>query len=50
MIADAVSETMISGNLMQLLQSVSAVSSERVNNGAYILPWVKVEGITVSGK
>ncbi len=49
-IAGAVSETMISGNLASLLKNISAVSSERVNDGSTILPWVQVSGVTISGK
>lgn len=49
-IACSVSETMISGNIAALLKNISAVSAERVTDGATILPWVQVPGITISGK
>ena len=49
-ITDAVSETMISGNLAKFLLDIREISSERVNTGDSILPWVKVSGIVVSGK
>lgn len=41
-------ETTVSGNLVDLLESVDAVSRERLNFGGSILPWVKATGITVS--
>lgn len=49
-IVGAVSETMFSGNLTEMLMNVKAISSERINDGSCILPWVDFGGITVSGK
>ena len=49
-VAQAVSETMISGNMAQVLKDVADISAERINTGDCILPWVKVSGITISGK
>ncbi|MCL1820118.1 MAG: TldD/PmbA family protein [Oscillospiraceae bacterium] len=43
-----VQETMISGNVLDIFSNVTAISKERRNNGAAILPWVKSGGITVS--
>lgn len=43
-----IKETTVSGNMVDLLQSVGAVSSERVNFGGSLLPWVRVSGITAS--
>ncbi|HKI75095.1 MAG TPA: metallopeptidase TldD-related protein, partial [Pseudomonadales bacterium] len=43
-----IKETTVSGNLVDLLQSVQAVSRERLNFGSSILPWVRVSGITAS--
>ena len=43
-----ISETMVSGNLVELLHNVEAVSSELVDFGGSAKPWVKVSGITVS--
>lgn len=43
-----IKETTVSGNLVSLLESVDAVSSERLNFGSSVLPWVKVSGITAS--
>lgn len=43
-----ISETMVSGNLVELLMNVEAVSIERLNFGGSATPWVKVSGIGVS--
>jgi PmbA protein len=43
-----VSETMISGNMARLLLDIDAVSRERVDFGSDILPWVRVQGLTIS--
>lgn len=49
-IKGAVSETMISGNLAEMFMNVTAVSEERCLNGYSAIPYMKVEGIVVSGK
>lgn len=46
----ALSETMISGNLGDLLKNVVAISSEVVCDGATVLPYAAFGGVTVSGK
>jgi PmbA protein len=43
-----IKETTVSGNMVSLLQSVKAVSQERVNFGSNILPWVLTDGVTAS--
>lgn len=43
-----VQETMVSGNILELFNNVTAVSKERRNNGISILPWVKAGNITIS--
>ncbi|MCL2498283.1 MAG: TldD/PmbA family protein [Symbiobacteriaceae bacterium] len=48
-IAGAVSETMISGNLEKLFQNVVAISLERICEGNSVLPWIAIDGVTVSG-
>ncbi|MDP4090045.1 MAG: TldD/PmbA family protein [Bacillota bacterium] len=45
-----VSETMISGNLLELFRNIKAISSERVDFGAMLLPHISSTGVTVSGK
>lgn len=49
-IGPAVCETMVSGNLSAMLQSISAVSRETVCDGAGVMPYVRFEGLTLSGK
>ncbi|MDR0273202.1 MAG: TldD/PmbA family protein [Clostridiales bacterium] len=49
-ITDALQETMISFNILDAIKNISAISKERVNSGASILPWCCFDGITVSGK
>jgi PmbA protein len=49
-IAHPIVETTIAGNLVNLLLAISAVSRERVDFGAALLPWVRAGGVTISGK
>lgn len=49
-IAGAVSETMINGNLGEMLQNVCAISRETVCDGTTCLPWAAFTGVTISGK
>ena len=49
-ITDAVSETMIAGNLADMLKNFVGASSERVKNGCSVLPFAAFSGITISGK
>lgn len=48
-IDSALSETMISGNLADMLKCVKGISSESVNYGTCIMPYAAFDGITVSG-
>jgi hypothetical protein len=34
--------------MVDLLNSVDAVSTERLNTGSSLLPWVRVTGVTAS--
>jgi PmbA protein len=45
-----VTETMISGNIVQMLYNIEQISKERNNDGYNWFPWIKFSGITVSGK
>lgn len=45
-----VTETMISGNIVQMLDNIEQISKERNNDGYNWFPWIKFNGITVSGK
>lgn len=49
-ITTALSETMINGNLADMLMNIRAISKERVCDGSTVLPWVAFDGITISGK
>ena len=44
------SETMISGNLADLLLSIKSASKEKINFGFGVLPWVHGTGLIISGK
>lgn len=44
------SEVMITGNLGDMLRDTVAVSQERENSGYWLLPWIRVSGVTISGK
>jgi PmbA protein len=44
----ALAETMISGNVAQMLKNVVAVSAERIDSGSDALPWLRVGGLHFS--
>ena len=43
-------ETMISGNVADMLNNVAGISSEASVDGSSILPYVAFGGVTISGK
>ena len=45
-----ISETMINGNIVDMIKNIKQISSERVNSGYHLYPWIKFDGLTVSGK
>ncbi|MDR3345428.1 MAG: TldD/PmbA family protein [Oscillospiraceae bacterium] len=47
-ITKAVSETMISGNLQELLRNLQALSAETLQDGNVVLPYALCDGVTVS--
>ena len=47
-VGHALSETMISGNVAQMLKDVVAVSRDRLDTGAWLLPWVRIGGLHFS--
>ncbi|NLX83376.1 MAG: TldD/PmbA family protein [Clostridiales bacterium] len=49
-IKDAVSETMIAGNLAGMLNKLVGISRETVEDGGSSLPFLAVDGITISGQ
>ncbi|MBN2796143.1 MAG: TldD/PmbA family protein [Clostridia bacterium] len=44
------SDTMISGNLFELIENIKGISNKRVNYGSSILPWIHSTGTTISGQ
>ena len=48
-ISGAVNETMISGNLADMLLRVRGISSSQVCSGSSVLPYAAFDGVTVSG-
>ena len=49
-ITSALSETMISGNLADMLKNIVAISEETVCDGMFVVPYMAFGGVTVSGK
>jgi PmbA protein len=47
-VGPALSETMISGNMARMLKDVLAVSSERLDTGSTVLPWLRIGGLHFS--
>ena len=41
---------MISGNLAGMLNNLAGISRETVEDGTSSLPWLAVNGISISGK
>ena len=46
----AVTETMINGNLADVLKNITAVSKEQVCNGRSVVPYIAASGVVISGK
>ena len=47
-VGSALSETMISGNVGQMLQDIVAVSAEHIDSGSEDLPWMRITGLHFS--
>lgn len=45
-----VQEVMVSGNLVEGFKNISGISKERNDDGNRLLPWMKMSGLTISGK
>ncbi len=45
-----ITETMISGNLFDILKNIKSISDRTINFGSSILPWIHTTGTTISGK
>jgi PmbA protein len=48
-VTDALKETMVSFNIVDILNNITAISRERCFNGISVLPWCCFDGVTVSG-
>jgi len=42
------SETMVSGNISEMFENLDEISSDRINFGSGIFPWISFKGITIS--
>ena len=49
-VTDALSESMLSFNILDILADIPAISSEICTNGINVLPWCCFDGVTISGK
>ncbi len=49
-VGPALSETMISGNIRDMLKSIEGISKQRIHFGGAVLPWIAIGGLTISGK
>jgi len=47
-VGSALSEVMISGNVAQMLRDIVAVSRERLDSGAFRLPWLRIANLHFS--
>ena len=43
-----ISETMISGNIQEMFNNIGEISSDRIDFGYCIFPWISFKGVTVS--
>jgi PmbA protein len=43
-----ISETMISGNIKEMFSNIGEISSDRIDFGYCIFPWISFKGVTVS--
>jgi len=49
-IGEALSETMIAGSFLDMFNNIVAISSETVQDGSRVMPWMAFNGVTISGK
>ncbi|MCP5023178.1 MAG: TldD/PmbA family protein [bacterium] len=48
-VAGALGETMLSGNIAKMLGTIRSLSTERIDYGSSIIPWLHAQGLTISG-
>ena len=46
----ALAESMISGNLGDIIKNIRSISKETVCDGGSVIPYIAVDGVTISGK
>ena len=49
-VAHPISETMVAGNFVSVLESITGISREVIDFGHVVFPWVATTGVTVSTK
>ena len=49
-VKSAVTETMVNGNLGELVKNIRAVSRETCCDGSTVLPYLAADGVVISGK
>ena len=49
-IKNAVTETMVNGNLGEIVRNIRAISKELCIDGGMVMPYIAVDGIVISGK
>ncbi len=49
-IRNAVTETMVNGNLGEIVKNIRAISKELCIDGGMVVPYIAVDGIVISGK
>ena len=49
-VAGAVAETMVSGNMLEMLFNVGGISAETDCGGGSVIPWAVFNGVVISGK
>lgn len=46
----AINEVMISGNILNIFNSIVAISKEQVINGSSVIPYITFSNVVISGK
>jgi len=49
-VVGAIAETMVSGNMLEMLFNVAGISSETDCGGGSVIPWAAFKGVVISGK
>ena len=49
-VVGAIAETMVSGNMLEMLYRLAGISSETDCGGGSVIPWAAFDGVVISGK